>query len=121
MHVLPETISVDEYLLVYNALSFVVASMGASTFFFFHSAWVAPQFKTALVNLSYMPAFLCRLANSLGRRRVFLSPFLCPAARFNGHNHSCIPDAGYPATPAPPIAAPPAPGIVTQPTRADSA
>jgi len=49
MHVLPATISVDEYLLVYNALSFVVASMGASTFFFFfHSAWVAPKFKTAL-------------------------------------------------------------------------
>ena len=49
MHVLPASLSVNEYLLVYNALSFVVASMGASTFFFFmHSAWVAPKFKTAL-------------------------------------------------------------------------
>ena len=34
---------------VYNALSFVMASMGASTiYFFFHSQLVKPRFKTAL-------------------------------------------------------------------------
>lgn len=46
---LPSTISLEDYLLVYNFLSLAIASMGASTvYFFMHAAWVAPRFKTAM-------------------------------------------------------------------------
>jgi bacteriorhodopsin len=46
---LPYELEYEQYSAVYNALSFVMASMGASTiYFFFHSQLVKPRFKTAL-------------------------------------------------------------------------
>lgn len=49
MPMLPYELEYEQYSAVYNALSFVMASMGASTiYFFFHSQLVKPRFKTAL-------------------------------------------------------------------------
>ena len=46
---LPLHLEYSEYSAVYNALSFVMASMGASTvYFFFHSQMVHARYKTAL-------------------------------------------------------------------------
>ena len=46
---LPYTIEYSEFSAIYNSLSFVMASMGASTiYFFFHTSLVAPRFRTAL-------------------------------------------------------------------------
>merc|ERR1740127_124861 len=46
---LPYELDYSDYSAVYNALSFVMASMMASTvFFFFQAQGVKPQFKTAL-------------------------------------------------------------------------
>jgi len=46
---LPYEISYDNYSTVYNALSFVMASMGASTvYFFFHAHMVQFKYRTAL-------------------------------------------------------------------------
>jgi len=46
---LPYTLDYAQYSAVYNALSFVMASMGASTvYFFFHAHLVKPEFRTAI-------------------------------------------------------------------------
>lgn len=49
MKMLPYTLTYAEYATVYNALSFVMASMGASTvYFFFHAGMVQYRYRTAL-------------------------------------------------------------------------
>lgn len=49
MAVLPSEITYGQYSAIYNALSFVMASMGASTvYFFFHANIVQVKYKTAL-------------------------------------------------------------------------
>lgn len=49
MTMLPFTLSYADYSAVYNALSFVMAGMGASTvYFFFHAQIVERRFRTAL-------------------------------------------------------------------------
>jgi len=48
-HSLQPVISGDDYNAVYNALSFVIASMGATTFYIFmHAFWVAKPYKSAV-------------------------------------------------------------------------
>lgn len=49
MHALPTNLSASQYVMVYNALSLVIASMGASTaYFWLNSFWVAPRYKSAV-------------------------------------------------------------------------
>ena len=54
------TISLGQYSLVYNALSFTIAVMGASTIFFFlRSFQIGPQYRTALTITGLVTLIAC--------------------------------------------------------------
>lgn len=64
-----ETITVPQFLLVYNAFSFTIAVMGAATvFFFMRSFQVAPAYRTALTVTGLVTLIACyhyfRIAHS---------------------------------------------------------
>ncbi len=55
-----ETITADQYYLVYNALSFTIATMASATlFFWFGRSQVAPAFKTALTITGLVTFIAC--------------------------------------------------------------
>jgi len=59
-HTLAPTISGGDYSAVYNALSFVVASMGATTIYIFmHAFWVAKQYKSAVTISGIVTLIAC--------------------------------------------------------------
>jgi len=96
MHTLPTTLTAAQFVAVYNALSFVIASMGASTAYFWLNAfWVAPAYKSAVAVSGLVTFIACyhyfRIFNSWDDAYEFKCNYGQYADKFGPGNNS-IPD-----------------------------